>query len=403
MADGRTLVDLLDTGDTFDPEHGGTTYKTVSIEHVAGLTFIVDIAKHARAVRVHQRRLVPVQAWIRRAPVDRAVAPARLVVESGPLTWRGSRYRTVFDTLAELLDDGVVHWLTPLLAHGVEAEYDGIVDFARTVVNDQFGDDDRWGEAFDAITPQYVSRIFTTLETAGVVEWLDKVDVATRWGGSYSAGGVVRLTALGRHVIADLAPEAGYALTTLSGLENADGGALLDALGSVPDDQHPAVLAAWQPARTSAERAEMIVAAIADADSAATRLVGFVALERFDPDTVAPPARQLLDSSAAGHAALWLMNHGLADRETVGQFVDIGVLIDMLAITLDDPAEMCRLFTGSLSGEELSAMLDDMWRHPAAETVDVLDALGRHLPDAKLAKAARKAAMRHRSWMANRR
>jgi hypothetical protein len=44
-----------------------------------------------------------------------------------------------------------------------------------------------------------------------------------------------------------------------------------------------------------------------------------------------------------------------------------------------------------------------MWRHPAAETGLVLDTLGKYLPDRKLAKAARKAAMRHRSWMANRR
>lgn len=402
LVDGRALVDLLDTGDTFDPEHGGTTYKTVSTEHVPGLTFIVDIAKHARAVRVHQRRLVPAQAWSRRAPVDRAITLARLVVAGGPLTWRGSRYQTVFDTLTELLDDGVVHWLAPLLAHGTETDYDRIVDFARTVVDDQFGNDDRWGEAFDAITPQDVSRIFTTLETAGVVEWLDKVHTETKWGSSYWTGGVVRLTALGRHVIADLVPEANYELTTLIGLGDADGAALIDALASVPDDQHPAVLAAWQPTRTPAERAEMIVTAIADADSAATRLAGFVALERFEPDTVAPLARQMLDSSAAGHAALWLMNHGLADRETVGEFVDAGVLIDVLTTTLDDPDEMCALFTGSSSAEEVSAMLDDMWRHPAAETADVLDALGRHLPDAKLAKAARKAAMRHRSWMANR-
>jgi hypothetical protein len=31
----------------------------------------------------------------------------------------------------------------------------------------------------------------------------------------------------------------------------------------------------------------------------------------------------------------------------------------------------------------------------------VLDVLGRHLPDHGLAKQARKAAIRHRSWMAN--
>ena len=52
------------------------------------------------------------------------------------------------------------------------------------------------------------------------------------------------------------------------------------------------------------------------------------------------------------------------------------------------------------AGDQYNA-LEQMVRHPAVETALVLDALGRHLPDKNLAKAARKAAMRHRSWMAN--
>ena len=46
-------------------------------------------------------------------------------------------------------------------------------------------------------------------------------------------------------------------------------------------------------------------------------------------------------------------------------------------------------------------MLEFFWRHPAPETAAVLDVLGRHLPDRALAKQARKAAFKHRSWMAN--
>ena len=46
-------------------------------------------------------------------------------------------------------------------------------------------------------------------------------------------------------------------------------------------------------------------------------------------------------------------------------------------------------------------MLEFFGRHPAPETAAVLDVLGRHLPDRALAKQARKAAFKHRSWMAN--
>jgi hypothetical protein len=41
--------------------------------------------------------------------------------------------------------------------------------------------------------------------------------------------------------------------------------------------------------------------------------------------------------------------------------------------------------------------LGQIVRHRSPPTAAVLDALGQHLPDGKLAKAA----MRHRIWMAN--
>ncbi|RUP01940.1 MAG: hypothetical protein EKK34_27135 [Mycobacterium sp.] len=71
----------------------------------------------------------------------------------------------------------------------------------------------------------------------------------------------------------------------------------------------------------------------------------------------------------------------------------------MLAAGVDDPKELCEFF-GSFP--EPFGLLDDMWRHPAPETAVVLDALEHHLQHKALAKAARKAAVKHRSWMANR-
>jgi hypothetical protein len=70
----------------------------------------------------------------------------------------------------------------------------------------------------------------------------------------------------------------------------------------------------------------------------------------------------------------------------------------MLWAEVDDPEELCGLFANM---SEPLQLREGMWRHPAAETAVVLDALGRHLPDRALAKAARKAAVRHRSWRAN--
>jgi hypothetical protein len=110
--------------------------------------------------------------------------------------------------------------------------------------------------------------------------------------------------------------------------------------------------------------------------------------------------RQLLDTQVAGHAALWLIQRDRADAETLGDFVDVAVLVEVLLSVVESADELCSLFAGVPEPFEL---LEKMWRHPAPETAIVLDALGRHLPDRALAKAARKAAVRHRSWIANRR
>lgn len=134
-------------------------------------------------------------------------------------------------------------------------------------------------------------------------------------------------------------------------------------------------------------------------ETAAGRTMGFVALNEFDIDVAEPFVRQLLDSPVAGHAALWLIQRDRADAETLASFVDVAVLVDVLAESLESPEELCSLFAGL---SDPSQLLDDIWRHPAPETALVLDALGRHLPDRALAKAARKAAVRHQSWMANR-
>jgi hypothetical protein len=128
--------------------------------------------------------------------------------------------------------------------------------------------------------------------------------------------------------------------------------------------------------------------------------MGFTALHLFDIEVTEPLVRQLLDTPVAGHAALWLISRERADAATLASFVDVAVLVDVLAGDVDDPERLCSFFA-SLS--EPLQLFEDFWRHPAPETALVLDVLGLHLADRDLAKAARKAAIRHRSWMANRR
>jgi hypothetical protein len=83
----------------------------------------------------------------------------------------------------------------------------------------------------------------------------------------------------------------------------------------------------------------------------------------------------------------------------VGAFITPAVMVDILGQLIDHPGVLCDQF---LRSHDPSGMLEFFWHHPALETAAVLEALGRHLPDRVLAKQARKAAIKHRSWMANR-
>ncbi len=401
LADGRALVELLDTGDEMDPQIGDKTFRTSSTANLPCLNLILDIAKESGAVRVHQRRLVPVKAWAARSTVARAEALFAAIVELGPLESLYSGRAWFLDEMHQLLDDGIVHWLAPLLADGTaELPFASILEWAQSVITRQVAPYvPEWNENLDGFTQRDMSRIFEVLEDAGVVEWTGRIDVPERFGRSYWTDGTVTLTALGRHVLPDYLDDAGYVLRRAESVADGDGADLIEALLAAAETQQKALIASWQSDRPDIDRVRMLTEAIAESSNAASRMMGFVALHSFDIEVAEPLVRQLLDTPVAGHAALWLVQRDRADAETVGSFVDVAVLVDMLSAAVESPEELCSLFAGV---PEPSRLIDSMWRHPAPETADVLDALGRHLPDSKLAKAARKAAVRHRSWMANR-
>jgi hypothetical protein len=392
VADGRALVELLDTGDE--------TLKLTTTASLRCLNFILDGAIGAGAVRVHQRRVFPVQEWGARPAIARAEALFAAIVDVGPLSSQCPGPLLHSDEPLQLFDAGIVHWLVPLLApDAAEQPFESLVEWAELTVSPQL---ERYrpdeADAVEAFTEEGVARILQTLEDAGVVRWTDRVESPQPFGPSYWTGGTVSLTALGRHLLPDYLERAGYALRR-DPVAEGDGAELIDAMLSAADTQHESLVAGWQADLPVVERVHMLTGAIAEASSAASRMMGFVALDMFDIEVAEPVVRQLLDTPAAGHAALWLIARDPADAAVLGSFVDIGVLIDVLSRDVDDPDELCGLFTAA---PEPLQLLENMWRHPAPETALVLDALGRHLPDRTLAKAARKAAVRHRSWIANR-
>lgn len=397
LADGRALVELLDTGDEIDPEIRGTTFKTQSTESLRQLMYLMALALESGAVRCVGNRLVPVKAWSKKSSVDKATKLFQTVIEFGVLSMMGGRV-TFYVDVHGLLDDGVVHWLAGLIAPGAQADFDDIADLNKQALRSQFSGEEADYYLTESLAED-LSRIMEMLDMTGVVEWAGRQESQTRWDRRFWTGGTVSMTAFGRYVLPDYLPTAGMVLRTAANLAEADVIDLIAAMDSQPAEQHPAMLAAWKPTLTAPERAAIVAATITDAADARTRLLGLQLLDMFDAEVAESHMRQLLDTAAAGHAAIWLLDRDLADGDTVGGFITPAVMSDILSQLVDHPEVLCEQF---LLGHDPSGTLEFFWRHPAPEIPAVLDVLGRHLPDPALAKQARAAAIKHRSWMANR-
>lgn len=403
LADCRALVERLDTGDVLDFELGELKYPARSTAALRRLNFLVQVAIEAGAVDVHRHRVLPGQEWGTRSPVERAESLFAAILLSRPLrSLHSAQLYPEQHVMHDLLDDGIACWLAPLLQDGAKLPFESLLEWVHALVAAQ-RPSPRWHadeeDTLEAYVEDDMGRLLDVLRQAGVVRWTDALERPQPLGPSNWTGGTVALTALGRHVVPEYLEDAGFALRRLDRINDWDATDLIGAMLLVGKDTHVPLIANWQADRPAAERVQMLTEAVAATPSAAGRTMGFVALNEFDIDVAEPFVRQLLDSPVAGHAALWLIQRDRADAETLASFVDVAVLVDVLAGTLESPEELCGLFAGL---SDPSQLLDDIWRHPAPETALVLDALGRHLPDRALAKAARKAAVRHQSWMANR-
>ncbi len=323
------------------------------------------------------------------------------VLEAGPLCARVAHWDDAEYAHRELLDDGVPHWLSQALPTGSFLEFEEIEELAIAVTEARFAMN-RLGGIWPELVTSRLSELFQVLEVAGIITWHDLVTQPDRYGVSpMIVSGSLLLTPLGRFAMVDPVRQAGYTFATIDDLTDADGLMLVNTVGSGSLDEE-AALAHWRPDSSTAERARLLADAAVAATFSTQRLVAFDLLGRLEPlGDVGPMVRELLDTHCSGHAAAFLLEHGLATSDEVGAFVDIGPFIDMIHSLIDEPADLDEIFS---QAQELAIddLIDDIWRHDQPETLEVLEALGRHLTDKQRAKAARKAVFKHRSWLANR-
>lgn len=401
--DAVELAAILVTGDVVDPTIDGRTIPTEASRELVGVMAMVAWAELAGAIEVDTDLMVPAEQWTGLSTLARTERAFAALVEVGPLALRGLDHPEMRE-IEELLDDGALHWMTMVLPAGSTAPFEHVLEVATEACRHRV--DLRGRETLrrhlPAVVHRHVSTILDALVVAGVLVWRDREVLESPAMMPLHIGGELALTPLGRHLLPRYLDRVGYSVRTVEDPTAVSAPELLDLL--VTSHVEPAPLVrAWWADRNDDDRVRALVDAIVAAPDADRRIAGFAALGQLDrPDASGPIVRQLLDSPVAGHAALFLLEHGIATGEEVGDFLDEGPLIDILATVTRDPEVMVELFlqaTDRPGGPD--AMLDSIWRQPAAETALVLETLGRHLPDKRLAKAARKALVKHRSWMAD--
>ncbi len=404
LADARELVEALATGDEIDPMLWGRENKTRSSTQLEWLHFITLVAEQADAVDWLKTKMNPSPDWLELPLTVRAAAVVEAALDVGVTSFRYP-VDSLFGEIVGFLEAGIPHWFTVLLPAGTQLDHVDLVDEALAVTARQYDEErTRWKpKFFDQMIEGDLSRLLENLERVGIIEWTGRteIDDPDALSPSYE-GGTIVLTPLGRLTMSGRILDAGYTFATIDDLATADAIVLVNAVLTMSvTPEHG--LEQWRPEASVGERARLLADAALHADLAEQRLAVFTLFRSLGPaGEVGPVVRELLDSPLAGHAAMYLLDRGLATEDDVGMFVDVGPLVDMLATVTDEPEALDELFR-NVQAQAIDDLIDDMWRHDQPETIEVLEALGRSLTDKALAKAARKAAIRHRSWLANQR
>jgi len=404
LVDARALLALVPTDDVPDRSIGDHEYKLRSADDLWHLTYLIDVAKEANALRQHANKLVGVKGWTKLDALAQVEALLNAMLEIGPIFGRGVHQWMVGE--AELIEDGLMHWMVPVLVVG-EHPVDEIVDQAIEVVTEH---DPGGGGMLDAARSNPDRRRDSVeLRIGEALDVVERCGLVTRSGAElqeklYSnrtirTGGVLHITELGRLLLPPRIEQVGYRIGTLDTLADFDAG---DLLAEMADDRSldpVEVWELWTPERTPEAKAEELVAAMAVADSPHERLVAISLLQQSGDAGAA--IRSLHGTPLEGHATLFLMEQGLFDPERDGDFDRVKALspiIDNLAVIYDeDPDEMIVQFDEMGQHHDPLDIIGNLWQIDLPETIELLEAIGRMHPEKAVAKAARKAVFQHRS------
>jgi len=207
--------------------------------------------------------------------------------------------------------------------------------------------------------------------------------------------GVVLLTAAGRSVGAELVAEAGAEVVFRADPAAADAVALVTSMLMLSEHDARADLAAWAGDHPSG--AGEVVAAALHPDHGPGDVLSLLELagEVFGPAADAAAATHR-DGPHAPLVTMWLLLRGAIEASTVDPDVMLVGTVEVAAAMLDDagPEGVVEFFGTDV--DQTTDVLEHLWRAEHERTAEVLDVLGHHHPDKRIAKAARRSLMKAR-------
>ncbi|MFD8595789.1 hypothetical protein ACFV1L_12355 [Kitasatospora sp. NPDC059646] len=218
--------------------------------------------------------------------------------------------------------------------------------------------------------------------------------------------GTVRLTPLGQYAVREWLIADGYDAPLVGDLADRDGPALLRALAENGALLVEPEIKAWLAAREDpADAARDLLAGAKgrDVQSPVRRHYCLLALGELG-DAAAPAVRETVDDPELGGLAReWLRARG-ADAEAPERSAALWRTVDAMAaallLTAGESGRLPALVAELPVTDNPASYFGEVWRVPHPLTAEVLEAVGELHPDRKVAKEARRAAVKARSLRA---
>ncbi|MCA2226956.1 hypothetical protein [Nonomuraea aurantiaca] len=334
---------------------------------------------------------------VRLAEPDALVAELANVPLLGGKSGKARKYRELEKELRRDVGDDPLQTWAEIVAHIVERDTRGTVTGSAEL-------DEELYDLFDMLyrlrAPVPITVIGDYLEEVADAGGADLGAVLDRlaWCGMVTVeGDAAGLTPLAVWGLREHYLALGLDAPQADDLAEADATGLIEGLlDGMPTELAEEDISRWLAGRSPVTAAAELLAAASGAPAVA-RGIAVTIVDRLGAEAEPEVRACLEDQELRPHAIHWLTARGLTAPQ-LSQEELLWVSIDMLALALPAAEEAPEIFAENMAASGPPAhLIEEMWRVDHPDVVDVLELLGRSLPDGTVAKAARKAAFKARS------